>query len=275
MANTVTEVNPATGAIGSFVFVGSQPGRVAMADDASRLWVALDGASAVRQVTLPSLTPGLQFGLGAGMTVDEMEVLPGQPTAVVVTRQFLQQSPRNTGTFVYDNGIARPNSGPGHTGSNSITLGAQAGVLYGFNNETTEFGVRRLVVDPTGIREVKVQGGLINFFSRHIRQSAGRIYSSGGEIIDADRLQSVGSLPSGGMSVLPDTALGRAYVLQETGVIQVFDLYTFQSLGSVQANGSAIDSFNSRVHLVKWGTDGLAFVDGAQLFLIRTPLAAP
>lgn len=274
-ANTVTEVDPANGGIGTFVFVGSQPGRIAMADDGSRLWVALDGANGVRQVSLPALTPGLQFDLGAGMTVDEMEVLRGQPTSVVITRQFLQQSPRNTGTFVYDNGVARPNAGPGHTGSNSIALGAAPNVVYGFNNETSEFGVRRLVIDPAGIREVQNKTGLINSYFRHIRQAAGRIYGSGGEIIDADRLQSVGTLPHGGVSVLPDTALGRAYVLQENGAIEAFDLYTFQSLGSVQVSGSAIDFFNARVHLVKWGADGLAFVDGSQLFLIRTPLAAP
>ena len=47
-ANTVTLIDPSTGALGPSVFVGSEPGKLAMSDDGQYLYVGLDGAGARR-----------------------------------------------------------------------------------------------------------------------------------------------------------------------------------------------------------------------------------
>jgi hypothetical protein len=68
-------------------------------------------------------------------------------------------SPRNAGTFIFDNATRRTSSGQGHTGSNRITRGTGASRIYGYNNETTEFGFRSVVVAADGLREETVKGG--------------------------------------------------------------------------------------------------------------------
>lgn len=43
-----------------------------------------------------------------------------------------------------------------HTGSNLIAFDADGQFVYGFNNESTEFGLRRIVVLPDGLRQEQV-----------------------------------------------------------------------------------------------------------------------
>src|SRR5687767_2732712 len=112
-ANTVTVIDPFTGNILASVFVGSEPGRLALSDDGQYLYVALDGAAAVRRVHVPTLTAGLQFAVGSDpffgpMLVEDMAVLPGNPAAVAISRRYQGVSPRHAGVAVYDDGVPRP-----------------------------------------------------------------------------------------------------------------------------------------------------------------------
>src|SRR6266516_692530 len=59
--NSITPVNPQTGTIGPSVFIGSEPNKLALADDESRLHVSLEGAAAIRRLDIPSQTAGAQF----------------------------------------------------------------------------------------------------------------------------------------------------------------------------------------------------------------------
>jgi DNA-binding beta-propeller fold protein YncE len=111
--NTVTAIDPATGALGPSVFVGSEPGKLALSDDGTTLYVALRGAPAVRVVDLTTLTAGLQFTLGSDpfagpFYADDMAVQPGHPNVVAVSLTYLDLTPGHAGVAIFDNGIARP-----------------------------------------------------------------------------------------------------------------------------------------------------------------------
>src|SRR5919199_4527705 len=62
--NSITPINPATGAVGTPVFVGSEPGKMAISGDGQFIYISLDGAAAVRRFDVASQTAGLQFSLG-------------------------------------------------------------------------------------------------------------------------------------------------------------------------------------------------------------------
>ncbi len=62
--NAITSIDPRIGAIGPSVFIGSEPGKLAISDDGQFLYVALDGTATVRRFDIVSQTPGLQFPLG-------------------------------------------------------------------------------------------------------------------------------------------------------------------------------------------------------------------
>jgi hypothetical protein len=280
--NSIAAIDPTTGAIMKSVFVGSEPEHMAISDDGQYLYVSLRGASSVRRVTLSTFTASLEFAVGGGLVVEEMLVIPGAPRSVVLSKMNTGSSPRHVGVFVYDDGAQRGSATPGHTGSNSIAFaGRSASILYGYNNETTDFGFRTMVIDGAGIREVNSTGGLIGVFYARIFGAGGRVYSTQGAIIDPELRVRTGSftgLPGGAggtVTLHPDPQLGRVYFLA-SGSIAAHDMNTMQSLGAINPPGSITDHpYAARVRLVRWGTDGFAYRDATQVHILRSTLAAP
>jgi hypothetical protein len=274
-ANSVIALDPSTGTVSKRVFVGSSPGRIARSHDGQFLYVGLNGASAVRRVDLSTFTAGLQWSLSGGEVAGEIKVLPGRPQSVAVSRQSPGISPPLNGVTIYDDGIARPQSSPGHTGGNRIEFLASPDTLYGFNNAHTGFEFFTISIDASGARHAFGTGGLIGGFYTQITGAAGRIYGTDGSIVDAERRVKVGSLAASVSSLAVDASLGRAFALVGNA-IAVYDLNNFQLLGTVPVSGVSLEHpANAYPHLVRWGGDGLAFVDTDEVFLVRSPLFGP
>ena len=273
--NSVVAIDPLTGTITGTVFVGSSPGRIARSFDGQFLYVGIDGANSVRRVTIPALVPGLQWSVGAGLVAGDIEPIPGSPLSVAISRQNPGLSPPLAGVTVYDDGVARPNSSPGHTGGNRIAFLDDPGLLYGYNNAHTGFGFYEIVINAGGARHRSETSGLIGGFYVDIVSAAGRIYGTDGSVVDAGRLVKVGTFPGQSTSMAVDPQTGRAFMLSGSEVT-VFDLNTYQILGTIPLPPVAFDHparlFSA---LVRWGTDGLAFFDLDELIVIRSPLIGP
>jgi trimeric autotransporter adhesin len=274
-ANSVVALDPQSGTVTQRVFVGSNPGRLARSDDGQFLYVGLDGANAVRRVDLPSLTAALQWSVGAGQVAGELLVLPSRPRSVAVSRQSPGFSPPLNGVTVYDDGVARAQSSPGHTGGNRIAFLASPDTLYGYNNAHSGFEFFTIALDATGARHAFTNGGLIGGYYTQITGGAGRIYGTDGSVVDAQRRTRVGTFGIASSSTAVDPVLGRAFMLVDSG-IAVYDLNNFQHLGTVAVpNISLTHPALSYPHLVRWGTNGLAFLDEDEVFIVRSPLFGP
>lgn len=272
--NTVAEIDPSAGTIVRSVFVGSEPGRIARSDNGQFLYVGLNGASAVRRLELATLTPGLQWSLGGGEVAGDLEVAPGRPRTVAVSRQRPGYSPPLEGVTIYDDGVARQQSSSGHTGGNRIEFLESASVLYGYNNAHTGFEFFTMTVDAAGVRHSVTSSGLVSGFYTDIVGESGRIYGTNGAVVDAGRRVRLGQI-GGGSALAVDARLGRAFVLADGG-INVYDLNTFQLLGSVPVPGPSFEHPALLVsRLVRWGTDGLAFLDQDEVYIVRSPLFGP
>jgi hypothetical protein len=275
--NSIVSVDAVTGEVGAPVFVGSEPGKLALADDNQSLYVALDGAAAVRRFDIPSQTPGVQFALGSDpffgpMFAEDIAVVPGNPDAVAISRKFQGVSPRHAGVAVYDNGVIRPTQTPGHTGSNVIQYSADPATLYGYNNETTDFGFRTMLVDDNGVTITNSTSGLIVGFGVDIRFDGGLIYSTTGRVIDPVARVLVGTFAGidFGALVRPDSASGRIFFLNGNATLLVFDPTTFLPLGSLNIPGVS----GRATSLIRWGSDGLAFrTSNNQIFVVQSPVA--
>jgi hypothetical protein len=270
--NTVAEIDPNGPAIVTSAFVGSEPVVVEASDDGQYLYVGLDGAQGVRRVALPGLTPGLQFSIGP-FTVEELHVMPGAPSTVAVSRRNASSSPSNVGLFIYDDGVARGLSGSEHTGSNTFGWTADGTGMFGYNFETTEFGLRKISVGPEGAREVWVRGGLIDGFYTRIQVAGDQIYGGDGSVVDGDLRERIGSCSMSGYLTV-DRDLGRAFYWSGN-TISVCDLGTYQSMGELDVAVTDAPHPSERRNLVRWGTDGLAFSTGTTVYIVRTPLASP
>jgi hypothetical protein len=272
--NSVAAVDPATGAVTGSVFVGSGPSVLALARDQSILYVALDGTGTVRRVTPSTLTAGLEFTAGR---VEEMETRPGDPSALAIALMNPSSSSNHAGVCLYDDGIKRSRCTDVYDPNNSIEFDETGSVLYGHDNLSTAFAFRTILVLSDGLQQVRSSDGLITAFYSRIHYGSGRVYSTNGEVIDAERGVRVGNF-SGGLAsdALPDPVLGRVFSVYGNGTLRAWDMNTFTQLGSITIPGfTNEDPAVRRVRIVRWGTDGLAISDGHKLFIVRTTLAAP
>lgn len=269
--NSVVRIDPNDGRVLASAFVGSDPARLGVSSDGSVLYVGLDGGNAVRAVALPDLVPGLQWPLPAGDVAGDIEVVPGRSGTVAVSRHRPGISPPLRGVTIYDDGIARPSSSDGHTGGNRIAFLDEPEILFGFNNSHTGFEFFTIAVSPDGARHLSSTRGLISGFYTDIEGARGRIYGTDGSIVDPGLLQRMGSIADG-WAIAVDGETGRAFVLEDAG-IAVYDINNFLRLATIPAAGWTMGHPATSVHrMVRWGRDGLAFLDADELFIVRSAI---
>ncbi len=199
--NEVVPIDPLTGVVGAGIAVGIEPNALAISDDGAVLYVGHRGASEVRRIDLALGTTNLTFALPAlanGPTyVEDIAVQPGNPSVVAISRQFLTVNPRHAGIEIYEDGVARPLTTQTHTGGNRIEFDASGAYLYGYCNESSESGLRRIRVDANGASEVVVDGTLIHHFFTDITLEGNQLVSGGGTSVDPAALQRTGQYGAG------------------------------------------------------------------------------
>jgi len=279
-ANTLTSLDPATGNIGISVPIGSEPGKLAISSDSRSIYVGLDGSAQIRRFDTVTQTAGISFTLGndqfsAAYSAKDIAVLPDNPNAIAVSRA----SPFVSGQVaIFDNGVKRPveTTGGLPIGSSVIEFSGTSSTLYGFNNQTLEYGFRTMSVGATGVTITNVQTGLFDGFGTDMQFEAGRIYTTTGLVIDPVARSVLGAftLPPGAskMGVVADSRLRRAFFLtaQNSGlVLYAFDMDTLAQTGSLtlpyQGGLAGVGS------LIRWGKNGLAFRTDTQVFAFQIP----
>ncbi len=278
--NRLVEIDPATGSVARSVAIGSDPRLLAMASDGRQLYVGVDGQNAVRRVDVTTFVPGIELSLGGdgflGPTyAGDLAVLPGRPLSVAVTRYYRGVSPPLAGTTIFDDAVARPNTGPGHTGGSRIEFAGSDSLLFGYNNLSTGFNLFTFSVEPTGLRLLRDVGSLITGFSTEIVGAAGRIYGTNGIVVDAERQSQAGTFAGGAIALHVDPALGRAFAMF-AGRIDVIDINTFLTIGSVPiaeaGGGSGFPPSATVYRMVRCGAQCLAWADGTRVVLARSAM---
>lgn len=291
--NTVVSMDPATGALGTPIPVGSEPNKLALTSDGKYLWVGIDGANGIRRIDLTTNTAGLQFGLNnlnGVASAGALLALPGAPDSVIV----LQGS--NNGYYaslgIYDSGVLRGTLSTttyysqyalqvdssrseiytGGSGLYTFTYNA-AGVTAKASNTNYNVALATSTMDEMQL----VAGSLYNDFGKVYDAEAGTLLSS---------LYVTGTVNAQGPTFY-DTALGKIFVLDNSGgnnysgynQIQVFnpaDNSVSASVIPVSVPYSIYTS-NSSIYtnanrLIRWGTNGLAFHTNVGVFSLRSNL---
>jgi hypothetical protein len=159
--NSIASIDPATGAVSYSQPVGSEPAALAISADGSVLYAGLDGSGDVLRLRLPDMAELGRTRLPAPelygqLLAESIAVSPADAGVVAVSTRRVGVSPRHGGVVLIRNGVLQPTMTQDHTGSNLLTFGGDGNSVYGFNNETTEFGLRRLAVLADGLQEVQV-----------------------------------------------------------------------------------------------------------------------
>ncbi len=186
--NSICIIDPITATIDQAIFVGSEPNQIRLSDNGEVIFVALDGAAAVRKFNVSTRTAEQQFSLGndtwsGPFYVEDLEIIKGSDSSIAVSRRNMGMSPKHEGVGIYDLGTVRPNTTQDHTGSNVIEMISE-NLMVGYNNETTEFGLRTIQIDSNGVQQINVYQNMISGFGVDIYYSNGRIYSTNGKVVD-------------------------------------------------------------------------------------------
>src|SRR5262245_3775349 len=212
--NSVTEIDPATGALGASVFVGSEPNKLAVSDDGQTVYVGIDGAASVRRVNMATHTASTQFRLGVdqfsatAFTAGDLAVVPGNSNAVAIARIQPGLSPPGTGVAVYDNGVQRPNIANTIQGPSYIAFGSTASTLYG----SLQFRgkLQKMTVDNSG---VGAAGSSVNF-PGELQFENGLLYNDRGQVYNPMTDALAGTFANAGFGpFVVDASVGRAYFI--------------------------------------------------------------
>jgi len=200
----------------SSISVGSDPGPLALSDDASKLWVGIGGARAFREVDLGSSPPdvgtlqhlprssaGLYF-----LGVESMVVLPGAPSSLAMV---LSDGVGSNEVSVFDNGVARSTTLATSTPNFGIVAGP-GGSLFGLD-AINDFFV--LSLSPAGVSATAFFG-LLEGYTDFLLYGNGRVFTGSDEVIDVSNPAaptSAGHFPVSGPVALrdADSALILAY----------------------------------------------------------------
>ena len=142
-------------------------------------------------------------------------------------------------------------------------------MLYGYNNETTEFGLRKLTTDAGGVTVAGVQANLIQGFGVDIMYAGGRIYANNGKVVDPKLGAVVGTLPVSG-PVAVDVAKKRVYCLENGKALHAIDSETLTKRAEYQLKNVG----NSAGCLIAMGENGVAFCTETQVVIVPLSLLA-
>jgi len=185
--NSLVKLNPLTGAIEKSIYVGSEPAELALTKDTNYLYIAFDGASFVKRVSLDSFVVDRTVSIGTNslgaLFAQDIATVKQSADLIVVARKNTASSPIHAGVAAYYKGIKLPGETPGHTGSNAIESANDSNFVVGFNTESTESGVRKMTIDSiSGVTLISTTPNLP--MGRNIEYHDRLIYASSGKVLD-------------------------------------------------------------------------------------------
>jgi hypothetical protein len=263
-------VDPVAGTVTSSGFLGSDPGKLALSSDSQYLYVALNGANAIQQLTLPSFNVNKAWNLGGVDSFDgpyyalELQAAPGAPQTTAVTLANFDVSPSSAQVVIYDG--STPRSTPLVVGPypfSALQWAGNTSTIYAVDGyQPQDFLV--LGVGSSGALLNGHFNGVLSPYAAEIHYDAGTglVYSDGGQVIQPSNGTVVGNFGASGI-VVPDSALNRVFILGQTSAQVGTSSYTIESFD--QTNFTAVSSIaidnvvGTPTALVRWGRSGLAF----------------
>jgi hypothetical protein len=286
-ANTITTVDPVAARVTSTLPIGSDPRALALSQDGSALWAGMDGAFSIRKVNLGATPP----------TLGPMRMLPVAPTAlsVYVTAQALVALPgapdsvaAMTGRLlILDDGVARPNALL--FGANTVVAGPP-GFLFGMAANSPTNALAVISVTAAGLSQTSV-GGLFDLGGLLLYRD-GRLYSTGGEVIDVSDPTKPSRMAKFGFSgSIADPGPGRLLMLTSPlptvtssapWQLRLLETENFTQVTSVSIPTSALTPDDTVQDLVFAGGDRVALLAGdfalggvSRLVIVESDIIGP
>ncbi|WP_170835017.1 beta strand repeat-containing protein [Terriglobus roseus] len=282
--NSIVSMDPATGALGTPIYVGSEPGAMTISDDGKSLWVALNGTNAVRKVDLLAGVAGAQFSLSAlgnssTNLISAMLVLPGTTDSVAITNSYQ--------LGLYDGGVLR-GTAVGVNSAYAIQADGSRNELYlgGSTLQTFTYASGGLTSKYSGSYNSSY---IATSGYDEMQLATPKLFTDYGRVLDPESGSLLGTFMNGTYAAsgpsLYDAALSKFYVLDTPSSsccsysqIQVFNPANYTDLNTpiaINVPSSIYNAANQYVslnphRLVRWGVNGLALHTKAGVFSLQS-----
>lgn len=178
--NSIATIDPHSGAVTYSQAIGSEPKTLSISPDGQYLYVGLEGAGEVVKLALPNMAVLARITLGVDASygtyfANSIAVSPADSNTFAVSLKN-RVSPSHAGVILVNGTVIAPRSTQRHTGSNRIVFGADGTVLYGINDETSEFGLRQITVSPDGLTQSRVVATSGPYNIQNFQYKDGKIY---------------------------------------------------------------------------------------------------
>lgn len=242
--NSIATIEPTTGAITYSAAVGSEPSAMAISGDGNSLFVGLNGSGEVVKLRLPDMVEQSRFRLPIdqfnGQTqASSIAPSPTDPGVVAVSTRG--SSVGHLGIVLTRSGVVQARRTTSFSGSGLIVFDPNGQFVYGYNNQDTEFGLRRFQVLPDGIVEQAVLRDATSNFGATSIDASPRGLVLDAAVFRGSDLARLGLLPNPIGSCRAHTVNNRLVCLadfrSDTGQLAVVDATTFVVL-STPAYGS-------------------------------------
>ena len=206
--NTIATIDPVTGQVSYSAPVGSEPNALAIAADASVLYVALDGSGDVVRLVLPTMTqqgtlhvPADHFGQSRAMAI---AVSPADPSVAAIRMGHLM------GVGLLRDMVLQPNrvGTADYYGNNLLAFDAAGTTVYALSNEAI-FMLNRFTVLADGLADGAKASSPTGFYSHALSVANSRIIA-GGLVYDAAALNALGVISDAPGVPAPDCIPRRA-----------------------------------------------------------------
>ena len=272
--NSITVIDPLTGAVGPSVFVGSGPGAITLSEGSKCLFVSVSDGTAVRRVDLPGLTAGPLYPM-PDKTVRALLPAPGHPDGFIALRG-------NDGRYEYDLGIYVDGKlvGTDSRCGPQVVPGIAPTRLFTYQNLISSWDFDGYDVSPDGISHISHNQSLMSGNVGLAGSLNGLVITDGGGVIDPETRQNVGRLNFDNKrgAVVPDPRTGYVFCITEERngqAIIASDTRNFGLVGTLPFNlGVSGEAKNA----LRWGEDGFAYTVGERVIIFRMapgPLLPP
>ena len=248
VGNDLVAIDPSSGTIVKSIYVGSEPGALAISDDGQRIFAALAGAPQIVPVNLTSgstETPRPVLYAPTAYFQDypdywfatSLADVPGQPSSVVAVRTSNpgSGSPDRSVT-VYDPSGPRP-----QTFNKTVDLvanGDTPNALFALENTLQDSALYRLLVGTNGVALDRQLYAISTIIGSALVYDNGYFYAKDGTIWTSDTKNEVATLPVGW--TIPVPFPDRNIVVSVSlrfNIVEIYDLATFTPTGMLIIGG--------------------------------------
>ena len=294
--NTIAAIDPTNGTVLASSPAGSEPGTLALSDDAQFLYVAMRGTNTIQRFVLPALTPDITIQLPSDpffgpMYANDLKVMPGAPHTLAVARS-ISAIPDGAGVAIFDDAVPRANTttGPGLGQSvNSIEWAGSASTLLAADSlpaNGTDQNIYSLSVTASG---VSITGQTQNGAGQgRMYYLGGLVYDDSGAIADPTILTGNAviatctpvytELPFGAIAETIDVSQKKVFQLAAYGKavrLLSYQTGTCTGIAEIGFGGVSLDVYHVP-RLIRWGTNGVAFLtEDGKLITVTGAFVAP